>query len=309
MVGTNPALMNIVIVYNPISGAGRSRDAGLRIAERLESAGHDVQRLRSSLQPPAQWLDPALEHAELVVVVGGDGAVRQAAWSAAQQDTALYHFPGGTENLFAREFRMDRMVSRLIAAIDRFETVSVDLADANGSLLVLMASIGIDAEVVHDLAGRRGASISHASYLMPMVRQFRRWTPAQLTVTVDGQRVVNSREGLVVVANSRQYAWRLDPVWDASMCDGLLNVVFHPVTGSMRLLGVLGAHLAHVQSHLPGAVYATGRHVRINSDEPVHFQVDGDPATPSDPGGFRDQRVRELVVQMQPKKLRVLRPL
>lgn len=300
--------MNIVVAYNPVSGMGRSRAASAHLQQRLEAAGHTARRLRTALEPPETWLDPALEAADVIVVVGGDGAVRQTARSAARHGTALYQFPGGTENLFAREFHMDRMIARLITGLDRFRTVEADLAEANGDPLVLMASIGVDAEVVHDLAAQRGASITHASYLMPMLRQFARWSPPRLTVTVDDRRVVDGRCGMVVVANSRQYAWRFDPAWKASMTDGALDVVFLPISGTASLLGSLAVHVAGQQKRLRRSVYARGRTVRIECDEPAHFQVDGDPPAPVYGNGAVDQRVSELLVQLRPARLRVLLP-
>lgn len=299
--------MRVVVLYNPVSGAGRSKLTGRQVAIRLEEAGHDVTSVATALEPTEQWLDPCMTDCDVVVVVGGDGAVRMAADSAAKCGAAIYHFPGGTENLFAREFGMDRTVGRLVSALDRFDVQEIDLATANGATMVLMTSIGFDAEVVHDLASCRGNSISHLSYGPPMMRQFVRWSPTNVTISVDGRDVVTDRAGFVVVANSRQYAARLNPAWKASMGDGLLDVLFLPVATRKALLGMLFMHGMKQQSRMKSTVYERGRSVTVRCAQRVHFQVDGDPPAPVAYSNG-DQRASELNVALTDRKLRVLMP-
>ncbi len=222
----NRAAMNIVVLYNPIAGAGKAGAVARRIGEAVDQAGRHVVLAETRIDAADDWLDRQLAEAGALVVVGGDGAVRLAAEPAIRTQTPLYHFPSGTENLFSREFGMDRRVQTLLRALERNEPRLVDVGVVNGRTFLLMVSVGYDAEVVHDLAGRRGSSISHWSYLGPSIRQLRSWRPSRLAVTVDGERIDLGRQGAVVVANSRQYAWRLDPAQRAVMSDGLLDVLF-----------------------------------------------------------------------------------
>src|SRR5688572_2084966 len=174
---------------------------------------------------------------DLLVVVGGDGAVRLAAASASRAGVPIYHFPSGTENLFAREFGMNQSKKLLISAIEQFEVRSVDVGVANGLLFLSMVSVGYDAEVVHDLAARRGDSISHLSYVIPILTQLKRWQPPHLEVTVDGKPVSETCPGFVVVANSKHYGWQLNPAGRASMSDGLLDVAYFPACSRRELIG------------------------------------------------------------------------
>ena len=267
-------------MFNPISGAGRSAAAAEMLIERLRKAGHEVAGVASSLAPPRQWLHPALDGVELVVAVGGDGAVRMAASAVTvlpNRQPALYHFPQGTENLFAREFGMDRNVETLLRAMEHGQFKEIDVGIANGRTFLLMASVGFDAEVVHDLASRRGASISHWTYVAPILKQLWTWRPPRLAVEVDGERIVPNEAGFVVVGNCMQYGWRLNPATRACLNDGLLDVVFFPCRSRLDLVRWAircrrGTHLGH-----SGLVYRTGRHVLITSASAHHFQLDGDP--------------------------------
>ena len=300
--------MNVVVLYNPVSGSGNARLLGRKVFQRLRTAGHNVRRVPTRPDDPKRWLDPELNGKDAVIVVGGDGAVRLASALAARNGAALYHVPSGTENLFAREFGTDCCLSRLVDALDRFETIEIDLAQANDVPFVLMASIGFDAEVVHDLAATRGRRISHLTYLRPMIRQLRRWRPTPMTVKVDETEVVANQPGMLVVGNCRQYATRLNPAYKADMTDGQLDVVFHPIQSVPGLLKVLGTHMLGRQAHLANATYERGSHVAIRCERPVRYQLDGDPPVHVKNASEHVAAVSELDISLSSKRLHVIVP-
>jgi diacylglycerol kinase family enzyme len=274
--------MRVLVLYNPISGAGRAVGAAEELCEHLGGVGHDPVLAPTRLEPSEAWLDLLLagegngQELEALVVVGGDGAVRLASGAAARTGTPLYHFPSGTENLFAREFGFDRTYDHVLGALERGEVRRVDAGTANGKLFLLMASIGFDAEVVHDLASRRKGGISHATYVAPILRQLLRYDPPRLTIVVDGEPFVEGEAGFVVVGNSRQYGQRFDPARRASMVDGCLDVVFFPAPNRRRLLGWAVACRRGRHLDRPGLRYRLGREIAVSSEAPGPFQLDGD---------------------------------
>lgn len=269
--------MRIVIMYNPVSGSGRSAAAADRAAHDLAACGHDLATVASRMEPTRIWLDPVLQGAELLVVAGGDGAMRLAAPAACRNDTPVYHLPLGTENLFAREFGMNAAMPTLLRAIERRDIRRVDLGVANARWFLLMASVGFDAEVVHTLAARRGKSISHFTYIKPILHALRTWRPPVLTVEVGGDTLVSAQPGIVVVANSRQYGWRIDPAGRAAMSDGLLDIVFLPVKSIPQLLMWVARCRSRRQFQSRSLAFAQGKDVLVRCDQPQHYQLDGDP--------------------------------
>ncbi len=174
--------MRVLLLYNPISGSGRSKGLVTELSRQLEGlAGNsdglalEIEVLPTQPSAPIEWLDGALDGIELLVVVGGDGAMRLAAESALRRGTTLYHYPAGTENLFARDHGMKADPECLFAAIQHGHHRQLDVAWVGGALCLLCASIGLDAEVSHDLASHRRGPISHVSYLRPLLRQLLRW--------------------------------------------------------------------------------------------------------------------------------------
>lgn len=296
--------MRILLLYNPIAGRGRGRVSARRLSAVLADNAHDVAVHETRLAPTDDWLDPLLADREVLVVVGGDGAVRMASPAAARAGTPIYQYPHGTENLFAREFGMTRSPARLVEAIGKGRIERVDMARADGQRFLLMASVGFDAEVIHDLARRRAGRISHLSYIVPMVRQLASWSPPRLSIEVDGVPVVDGEAGFVVVANSRQYARRFDPASRAVMTDGRLDVAFFPTANRRSLVGWAWRCARGTQVDDPRLVYRTGCEIVIGCDPPRRFQLDGDPPAPGGTG----ETCRRLDIAVDPGVLPVLIP-
>jgi diacylglycerol kinase family enzyme len=140
-----------------------------------------------------------------------------------------------------------------------------------------MASVGFDAEVVHELAQRRGGAIRHSTYIKPILRTMRTWSPPCVSVAVDGRDVVSRQSGMLVVANSRQYGWRIDPASPADMGDGLLDMVFLPARTLLDVLLWVARCRTGRQFRSGGAMHVRGRRFVVQSDRSHHFQLDGDP--------------------------------
>jgi diacylglycerol kinase family enzyme len=299
--------VRVHLLYNPKAGAGRAEAAARAIVAPLEQAGHEPALGASRLEPSEGWLDPALRDADVLVVIGGDGAMRLAAASAARTETPAYHYPLGTENLFSREFAMRATPAALLAAIRAHRVEHADIGVANGRLFLLMASVGYDAEVIDDLSARRTGGITHLAYAGPLLRQLARWDPAILTVTADGEVLCEDRPGVAIVANSRQYARRIDPARRASMTDQQLDVVVFPTPTRRALVSWLLSCLRGRHLDDPRLVYRTATQIEVRTPAPRHYQLDGDPPEP--PAGTEKPDVTNLLrISLWNKRLPVLVP-
>jgi diacylglycerol kinase family enzyme len=299
------------MLSNPVSGAGRAAAAADDIAQVLRSQGHHVTAAHTSRNPPAEWLDPLLCDADLLVIAGGDGAVRMACESAIRCQTPIYHLPMGTENLFALEFGMDRDPQTLLRAIEAGTCRTVDVGRVLSpvpGVFALMASVGFDAEVVSELAVRRGASISHLSYVLPILNQARRWKPPALEVVVDGRQVFPAanglRTGFVVIANCRRYGWRMNPADRAVMDDGLLDVACFPAASTLDVIRWTMKCIRRRQFDDPRFIYDRGRHISVRCDGACRYQIDGDPGHRAI--GDTVDRPLQLEIEVWPSTLKVL---
>ena len=270
--------MRVLILYNPVSGRGKACKMAYAIAEQFVKSPCEIEMIATQLGDPRDWLAPKLEGTQdAIIVVGGDGTLRQVASVLVGTTSPVYHAGSGTENLFAKSMNTNNTSPEsIVDSVLNTVCTEIDTATANGEFMLLMASVGFDAAVVTDLASNRGNSITQFSYIMPCLRQLVKWNPPTVSILVDGEEVVSRQTGWAVVANSKQYARGLNPARNANITDGKLDVVFLPLKNRLGLLNWIrwmkrGTHLHH-----PDAVYATGCKIEVRTTTPAPWQLDGD---------------------------------
>jgi len=268
------------------------------IAEKFVKTTCDVEMVATQLGDPRNWLAPKLEVApDAVIVVGGDGTLRQVASVLVGTTIPVYHAGSGTENLFAKSMNTNNTSPESIfESVMGGSTIEIDTVAANEEFMILMASVGFDAAVVTDLANNRGSSITHFSYILPCVRQLLRWNPPEISIVVDGKKLVSNKQGWSVVANSRWYARGLNPARNANIADGKLDVVFLPLKRRWELFKWLRLMKRGTHLHHPDVVYLTGCEIEVRTSNPAPWQLDGD--------GVGDATEMKLVCV--PKSLNVL---
>ncbi len=272
-----PSGMRIVIVFNPKSGRGRAGTLSAEFARALRAEGHEVEPVAigpHSEAPIQRWL----KGAGALVVMGGDGTLHAMLPAAAESGAPVYHVPLGTENLFAREFGMTTDVRRLCATIARAESRAIDMGECGGRPFAIMASAGPDASVIHRLDAARNGAISHLSYAPHILAEFMDPRLPPMTIECDGEVVARDQPGMVVVANLRQYALRIDPACDAKADDGLLDVVLFPARSAWGVLWWEAKSMLRVHQRDPRLIYRRAREVRVTSPVRLPVQIDGEAA-------------------------------
>jgi diacylglycerol kinase family enzyme len=273
-----PSRMKILLLNNPNSGRGTNAAMAEGLSVCLREAGHTVDRLAAGRDLDECSLRDALRAAELLVVAGGDGTLHHSLPAIIETGIALYHFPLGTENLFTREFGMDRRPETLLRAIARKEIRLCDAGKCDGTIFSLMVSVGFDACVVERVAAGRRGGVTRGAYVRCALQEMMRPRVPRVRVVADGQCVVDGVEGMLVVANSKQYAARLNPAAGARMSDGKLDVVFFPHRTAIGLARWVVASAGGFAASVPGVVMATAERVEVELDRETPRQIDGEAA-------------------------------
>jgi len=272
-------MSNLIAIFaNPIAGRGRGRALATEVAKELAAKNFD-SRIYLDL---IDTLDPSnlrdLSSARAIVVIGGDGTLRAVAGRLVElldPVPPIAVVPLGTANLMGQHLSIARAASP-VEMILASHMIEVDLVSANEHLLLLMASVGVDASVVHEVARARRGPIRKLSYILPSLLAAFRYEYPAVTVEVDQAALVRSTRGIAWVANIAEYGIGFPLLPGAKSADGLLDICFLPcdssITASRMLLhAAAGEHLS-----AEGAIYAQGSQVRITSARDVPVQVDGE---------------------------------
>ena len=287
----------IHVIVNPRSGGGLKRRVLAEFCSLLRANGREVVEYRTT--GPGDAIDYAksvADDVEAVIVWGGDGTIREVATALAGSKVPVLVCPAGTENLLAKELRIPSHPRRLVETLAAGRTDECDLGVVNGRAFMLIMGVGFDGEVVRRLATVRQGHITYLSYFWPIWRTFWEHDFPRMRIVADGEEVFNDY-GLAFVGNISRYAVGLRICSEAVYDDGLLDLVVFSCQERTAL--VLHAAWTLLRRHpLKGnVIYRQFRQARIETDQPVPSQTDGDvgPNTPLD-------------ISVHPGKLRLLVP-
>lgn len=198
----------IEVIHNPVAGP---KDVNPKVVKRIDrvraylSAQGRPFRIRETSAPGDAGVmarEAALEGADAVVAVGGDGTMNEVADGLAGSATRLVFVPHGTGNVFAREFSLPESVEGCMDLLTSGKTISVRLAKANDRHFVLLGSAGFDAEVVERMNHRQKNLLGIAAYVLCGARHLLRSQPSLWLEFPDRERV---EAQAVIVARGKMY--------------------------------------------------------------------------------------------------------
>jgi diacylglycerol kinase (ATP) len=272
----------VLIFANPIAGRGRGRVVARRLERDLQAAGYPTQVF---LDRPSDVSPRSIPPAAAAISIGGDGTLRSVVeLLLARGGTAppLLPVPMGTANLMGRHLGVQwsawNLGASVLATLRKREIIQLDVARANGKLFLLMAGVGIDAQVVHLLDRMRHGPIDLTSYVLPAALTFANYDFPAVTVTVDGKKVASDLPAIAVIGNVKEYGTGFPILTEARPDDGLLDVCVMPCRDRKELAEILMLVATGEHPLREDVVYVKGRSVTVDSDMPVPVQIDGDSA-------------------------------
>lgn len=252
--------------------------------------------------------------AKLVVVVGGDGTVREVAGALAglgQSAPTLGIVPTGTANLFARNLHLpvrqvDAAVSLALGRTAGALPRPVDVGHAawrtsDGSThegwFTVVVGIGNDARTIELVRPAVKKVAGWAAYFEPAVRTMLH-RPHPLVTAVDGGTPESFDAWSVLVGNAGRIPMGIKVFPDAEPDDGLLHVlrVRPRNVGSWAVIAAKGALGRHREA--TGLGYTEAHRLTIDSAAPLPIHLDGD--------YYRD--VVHLAITLHPAAFRIHRP-
>ena len=238
----------------------------------------------------------ALEGMSHVVIHGGDGTVNEAInglLGAPQQlplgrTPTVCVVPGGSANVFARSLGIHpspvEATNQLLDLLAARQTRRIGLGHCDNRWFCFTAGLGVDAKVVEamEAARKSGHLATPSRYVRTTVRTFLHdaRSPALLTVTVPGSEPVEgvhfafvSNTSPWTYLNEREVITNPDTTFEGGL--GLFAMRSMGTLTSLRLTRQLLSPTAKPKNkHLLRLDDIPS--VRIQSAEPIGFQVDGD---------------------------------
>ena len=214
----------------------------------------DVGQFRSVVETMAQesgWLEPswhlttiedpgtgmaeraAIAGADLVMVCGGDGTVREVCAELAGTGIPVGIIPAGTGNLLARNLDIPLYLRSAIDVALNGQDRAIDLVDVSGDGIsdthfMVMAGMGFDAALMEGVNEDIKKKIGWFAYILSGLKSLM-FPAVRIEVQIDDEEPTVHRARTVVVGNVGYLQAGMPLLPDAVIDDGVLDVVIlHP---------------------------------------------------------------------------------
>ena len=254
------------------AAVGRLRSGGTHVEVRVTWEGGDAARLAA---------EAGLAGVDVVVAAGGDGTINEVVTGLmgldGSFDTAVAVVPFGTANDFATGCDIpkgDPWAALKLAAEGR--ATPIDVGKVNSRYFINVASGGFGAQVTAETPPQLKKAIGGAAYSLMGLVTAAKMTPYRgKLITPDGEQPGSMI--LMAVGNGRCAGGGYQVAPKALLDDGLLDVMV-VVDVDVREFGLLLSELMNLgAAENRYAVYRQLRSFRIQAEQPLHMNLDGEP--------------------------------
>lgn len=282
--------MKIVLIANASASSVTARTRV--VIQKALSADHDVTLKETTRRGHATRLarGAAAEGADVVVILGGDGTLNEAANGVVGTSTALAPLPGGSTNVFARTLGLPddpvHATAVTLEALDAGSIRSIGLGSANSRYFLFHCGIGYDAAVVAQVEKRgqlkrwAGHSLFAFAAIDTWLRHYDRKQPHFSVAYTDGSSVTDGY--FAIALNTDPYTYlgtQPFSVAPEATLDRPMSVVTVRSMNALRIAKLASSTLRSNEGVSTGRgidVRSDVYNARVTSETPFPYQLDGD---------------------------------
>ncbi|CAN5676289.1 YegS/Rv2252/BmrU family lipid kinase [soil metagenome] len=222
---------NIYLIFNPVSGRGDAITELSFIRDSLKQTPK-VTVLETTPERSAGALaqEAIAQSADCLIASGGDGTVSAVAGVLFGSDIPLGIVPRGTANAIAAAFDIpsndiDAACQIILSGVPR----KIDVATCNGEPLLLLAGIGLEADVIEQTNRQLKNKMGTIAYIFSAFKEVQNLSPFQATLETPDRIITVEASGITVANAAPATSVLAQGPSDVVPYDGLLDVaIFAP---------------------------------------------------------------------------------
>lgn len=287
----------IRFIINPFSGTSGKKSIPNLIKQYLDHTKFDYEIVFT--QKAGHAIELSKEGVDLnydfIAAVGGDGSVNEVAQSLVNTNTSLIVVPGGSGNGFAMHLGLGRDIEKAIKNINTGQIINVDTCTANDRFFINVSGLGFDARIAYKT--KKNKKRGFIPYFLTSIREARKFKPHKLDIKVDEQ-AISGEYAAAVVANASMYGYHFTIAPQASMQDGIMDIMLIKKAPLFRYFFTIFRFLNRTLHKSKITETLQGKSISISLQEESYLHVDGE--------GYKTKK--NLVFKINPKSLTVLAP-
>jgi YegS/Rv2252/BmrU family lipid kinase len=295
----------IIYLINPVSGTKEKSSLKNLISRKTKEQDIPFDILVTSKTGNYDHLRDqiARENVTDIVTCGGDGTISSVAAALMDLDLRFGIIPMGSGNGLALAAKIPIAPVKALDIIFQGNAKKVDGFYINDQFSCMLCGIGFDAQVAHDFAkvNKRGLQ----TYIKISLINFFKAKPYPFTIE-SKEKTFRTEAFFITIANSNQFGNNFTIAPQASLMDGLLDVVIvtrmNKVMLPFSILSqVTGINaLQKIDDHIrrKNIIYFQTKNLSIQNTQKAPLHIDGDPASTNS----------HFNIQIKPKAFRLLQP-
>ncbi len=225
----------LAVILNPIKVESVEAFKTVVTAMALDAGWSTPSWHYTTVEDPGTGMAEAasVQGADLVLVCGGDGTVREVCAELAGTGIPVGIIPAGTGNLLARNLEIPLFLRAAIDVALTGQDRAIDLVEVSGdgfedTHFMVMAGMGFDAAIMEGVNEDIKKRVGWLAYVLSALKSLM-FPAVKVEVSVDGAEFTKHRARTIVVGNVGFLQAGMPLLPDAAIDDGVLDVVMlHP---------------------------------------------------------------------------------